>query len=268
MGHLLNVHHHNIEYGHLVLGLHVLCGTTRRRRSYKNRKERRIKVSSSEIVARGSRTRVNQKHETIICEYEIYIIIVYKHTYASNIILWRVHVYYVCVFLITRNIRCRKMRCIIYGGGGGGAVPRHVCRRKRRRRRAPGRRNRILFDRLVGIWGTVSCCSAATARTKCSFCAPPPARRSHHRRALLQCCVYHYPGRGYEVSGKWCEYAYYVYCSIYPERCVVQAVVYRYDDDGYDGTVELIMVVLQSTCTPARPTHNMYYNNNIYVYKR
>jgi len=59
---------------------------------------------------------------------------------------------------------------------------------------APGRRNRILFDRLVGIWGTVSCCSAAATATKCSF------YRHHCRsnRALPR-------SRGYGVSGNRCK---------------------------------------------------------------
>jgi len=46
---------------------------------------------------------------------------------------------------------------IVHGGGDTCCGPG----RKPRRRRAPGRGNRILFDRLAGIWGTVSCCARA-----------------------------------------------------------------------------------------------------------
>lgn len=86
--------------------------------------------------------RVNQKHETImqraciegvreynICTYvrilygicmdNMVYIYIYKQAYASNIIYALksagvcVYIIYVCVFLITRNIRCRKMRYYI-----------------------------------------------------------------------------------------------------------------------------------------------------------
>lgn len=97
-------------------------------------------------------------------------------------------------FLITRNIRCRKMRyytaAVVASNGGGGA--RHVCRRKRRR--APGRRNRILFDRLVGIWGTVSCCSRAAPN------APSAAHIYPTRTALVE--VTGSPGSGMRVCAR------------------------------------------------------------------
>lgn len=75
------------------------------------------------------------------------------------------------------------------------AAVRDTC--ARRKRRAPGRcGNRILFDRLVGIWGTVSCCHGALHQMLVLVVSPPPPY-THYPRCRR--------GLRVSVSGKWCR---------------------------------------------------------------
>lgn len=134
------------------------------------------------------------------------------NTHASNIILCSGGgcLYIIYVFLITRNIRCRKMRYYIRWRRRWCAVTR-----------VPKEAHLAAGTGycLTGLSGFGARFPVARLQQQ-----PPnaPSAANHHRRALPR-------GRGYGVSGKWCECAcihntHNIIIQLYSERCVVQAV--------------------------------------------